>query len=61
MTNLNKLQEILLSLTYSDMMVFAACFAFADKDDNAPINDPQFWAYIINDWAQNANIEEETQ
>lgn len=61
MGNLNKLQEVLLSLTYSEMMVFAECFAFADKDDNAPINERHFWAYIINDWAQNAELEEDTQ
>jgi hypothetical protein len=61
MGNLNKLQEVLLSLTYSEMMIFAQWFADADKDGDAAINDPQFWAYIINDWAQNAELEEDTQ
>lgn len=61
MGNLNKLQKVIASMTYSEMMTLAAWFADADKDGDAAIDDPQFWAYIINDFSENVDIEEDTQ
>lgn len=58
MTNLQKLRDTLLGLTYSEMIEFAKWFAITDKDGKI-LDDPDFWAYTINDWAENAELEED--
>lgn len=61
MTNLQKLRDLLLDLTYSDMMALAVWFANIDKDGDQPINDPSFWAHHFNDWAENVELAEDEE
>jgi hypothetical protein len=55
MNNLLKLQDILRDLTYAEMMELASWFANVDKDETQ-VNDKDFWAYTIHDWAENGEI-----
>lgn len=59
-TNLQKLREALHWLTYAEMMFFAQWFADADKTEEQ-INDASFWAFIINEWAESAELAEDEQ
>jgi hypothetical protein len=61
MTNLQKLRDLLLDLTYSEMMIFASKFADTEKDDSQPINDGSFWAFVINDWATHVELPEDEE
>lgn len=53
MNNLQKLRDAIQKLTYSEMMMLASWFANAEKPEDQ-INDEAFWAFVINDWAENA-------
>lgn len=58
MSNLRKLQETLLSLTYSEMMYFASWFANTELNEEDQYYEA-FWASTINDWACNAKLHED--
>lgn len=57
MSKLEELQQMVLSLTYGEMMIFAQWFADTDKEEET-INDVSFWAFVINEWANNAEFED---
>lgn len=59
MTNLQTIRDCISCLTYSEMMIIAGWFANIDKDGEQPINDPSFWAYHFNEWAENVELAED--
>lgn len=61
LTNLQKLREIVLELTYSEMMMLASWFANTDKLDGRELHEESFWAHVINDWANNAEFPEDEE
>lgn len=60
MTNLQKLREVLKDLTYTEMMIFAGWFANTEKTEDR-LQDETFWAFTINEWAQNAELAEDEE
>lgn len=61
MTNLQKLRDVLQDLTYSEMMmIVAGWLADIDKSEDQ-INDAAFWAFVLNDWSENAELAEDEE
>lgn len=55
MSNLEKLREAVLNLTYLEMMIFASWFSNTDRTPEQE-GDDAFWAYTISDWSRNAEF-----
>ncbi|MGN6147066.1 hypothetical protein [Rhizobium sp.] len=60
LTNLQKLRELIQDLTYTEMMILAQWFADMDKTEEES-GEASFWAYVINQWAQNAELPEDEE
>ena len=60
LTSLQKLRELIQKLTYSEMMILAQWFADMEKTEEE-IGDASFWAYVINEWAKNAELAEDEE
>lgn len=58
MTHLQIIRDIMLRLTYSEMMVMAGWFANTDLNSEE-IQDASYWAYILNQWAHTAEFAED--
>jgi hypothetical protein len=58
MTNLQIIRDCMKKLTYSEMMTMAEWFGNIDFNMNE-INDASYWAYRLNDWAENAEFPED--
>ncbi len=59
-TSLQKLRDIIQDLTYIEMMILAQWFADTEKTEEES-NDASFWACIIHQWTQNAELAEDEE
>lgn len=60
MTNLQIIRDRMQHLTYAEMMTMAGWFACVDKTGD-DLNDSSFWAYVLNEWAHNAEFPEDDE
>lgn len=60
MTNLQTIRDCMQHLTYTEMMMMAGWFARIEKPEE-DLNDSSFWAYVLNEWAYNAEFPEDDE
>ncbi len=58
MSNLETLRDTMRQLSYVEMMTLAEWFAKVELA-NVAVHDAAYWAFVLNDWAQNVELPED--